>query len=900
MRTISSSLEDAQKLDDGNTIEALYKLVLTAPASGGTTVTYGTDRILSIEHTEEPYHQEAIVVLDNSDGNVADDLKGHKGVISYGEGPNLAFGDFSPAAPLFVTGQEHHTSQGFRMTTLTLKGIPDLLDEDRASAQVVLASSDTQTVKDIITAILGATHTAFDHTVSYTASFDEVDDLFDTVTPADAFTVEQNDTRLDAIRRLLFFTRTLMRVEDDGEVHFFAPTNHGDTWQASTAYQLNDYVSPTDSDHATLTWRCTTAGTSGGSEPTWDETEGNTTSDGTVVWTAIGLDYVYEHAVTDAHNLFASVVRERLVMPNKVVVSSHPDSGDGFTGSASFTESSGITDMEKQEFYFMNVASDAQAASVAAAILATYRLSAQTGSAEVPLNVGQEVHDWVKVVDSRSGKTRFGNVGVLHRTAGRGRWRMKIAFGEAGTGGFLGLLPPITARGALEIGDIPSLVEAVQKLHADMERLKRFLGVDTAVRGSAILDGSIDGILKLIDDSVNANKINVIGLDATGALVLSAVGSGDLSDLPGDLDDISNGATFGKILNTHISAGAIKLTSETVVDGFDLDDVPNGSTFERVLATHLSAGRILLTSDTQVSGEWYDQSGVEIDANNGINIYGTDSALTTRATKGGTIQCKVDSQGRIVAGGGAVLLDSGGIEINGTSNLLNFRNNVDSLVGFIASASDGLDVFGGVLHLLASNDAIFDVGGAVLPVDDGLTDLGSASKVWGNGYIDTVRTDHLKAVAGGNVDIDDNLEPTTANTFRCGTSTFYWSDVFSDTYHGKVTTIQSFEHHDDLALVRAIKPKMVKVRRLEGLGRDARQVEVDREIFDPDTLPEEVLERDSTGAAQFVKMGAMHGFLIGAFKKLTAQSDQDDARIGAMEAENAALRARIEALEART
>ena len=49
-------------------------------------------------------------------------------------------------------------------------------------------------------------------------------------------------------------------------------TMKGTTWEASTAYSLGDIVVPT-------------AGTSGGSEPTWKTTEGETNSDGTVVWT---------------------------------------------------------------------------------------------------------------------------------------------------------------------------------------------------------------------------------------------------------------------------------------------------------------------------------------------------------------------------------------------------------------------------------------------------------------------------------------------------------------------------------------------------------------------------------------------------------------------------------------
>jgi hypothetical protein len=55
-------------------------------------------------------------------------------------------------------------------------------------------------------------------------------------------------------------------------------------WAASTAYSLGALVIPT----AGATWwvyECTTAGTSGTTEPAWPTTEGATVTDGTVVWT---------------------------------------------------------------------------------------------------------------------------------------------------------------------------------------------------------------------------------------------------------------------------------------------------------------------------------------------------------------------------------------------------------------------------------------------------------------------------------------------------------------------------------------------------------------------------------------------------------------------------------------
>jgi hypothetical protein len=55
------------------------------------------------------------------------------------------------------------------------------------------------------------------------------------------------------------------------------------TWAASTAYSLGDYVKPTSENG--YCYECTTAGTSGASEPTWPTTPGQTVADNTVIWT---------------------------------------------------------------------------------------------------------------------------------------------------------------------------------------------------------------------------------------------------------------------------------------------------------------------------------------------------------------------------------------------------------------------------------------------------------------------------------------------------------------------------------------------------------------------------------------------------------------------------------------
>lgn len=55
------------------------------------------------------------------------------------------------------------------------------------------------------------------------------------------------------------------------------------TWQPSTAYAVGAIILDANGN----VQRCTTAGTSGASQPTWSTVVGNTTADNTVVWTNV-------------------------------------------------------------------------------------------------------------------------------------------------------------------------------------------------------------------------------------------------------------------------------------------------------------------------------------------------------------------------------------------------------------------------------------------------------------------------------------------------------------------------------------------------------------------------------------------------------------------------------------
>lgn len=62
-------------------------------------------------------------------------------------------------------------------------------------------------------------------------------------------------------------------------------------WAASTAYSVGDIRRATTLQASGLVFRCTTAGTSGSTQPVWPTDIGSVITDGTVVWTAIASAY---------------------------------------------------------------------------------------------------------------------------------------------------------------------------------------------------------------------------------------------------------------------------------------------------------------------------------------------------------------------------------------------------------------------------------------------------------------------------------------------------------------------------------------------------------------------------------------------------------------------------------
>ncbi|KKN30822.1 hypothetical protein LCGC14_0830300 [marine sediment metagenome] len=414
MRTLSATLSSNQKAVGVDTSRQLpiWKIVLAR--DGQSTQTYTNTSVIEIDQSESEFSQTATVLIDNS-GNALTSInfEMYKGVISWGYNDSSAGDEYSACAPLYVTGQRLYSAQGVLVCQLSLVGIPNLMAMDKAEADYEQAASNTNTAKTLMTAVVNKTLAPYTNYTSYTATYDSEDSLIDTFIPKDYFHVRINENRLEKAKQLLSWTGSKMRAEDDGKIHFFDPTISGSTY-----------------------------------------------------------DYEYELNVSGEHTFFSKELRNRFVNPNKVIVTSAEGHDPSY--SSSKTSATSYALFPKTETLRLRLASTAQALALATARIESYELNAETGAVSVPMNVGQEVWDWINATDSRQGDSRAGNVRNIRRHVkiperrGRLIWDMDIRFGAGSITPF-----PIMAVGKGQGNQrvaIQSLIDAYFVLSKDLIR----------------------------------------------------------------------------------------------------------------------------------------------------------------------------------------------------------------------------------------------------------------------------------------------------------------------------------------------------------------------------------------------------------------------------------------------
>ncbi len=702
IRTLTSTLEAAQKT---LVYEPLWKIVLTR--TGQTTYTYDRTRILAITQTETPEGTTVEVTLSNFDKTLTDlNFEHYQAVISYGC-KTSAGDEYSATAPLRVRAQEVISGRSILKCILRPIGILDQLGEDEAKAIYTQLSTDTQTVKTLISAICAATLAPYVGYTAITVTYDSEDSLIDTFIPAEYFSIQINQSRRDSIEELLAYTGCKMRAEDDGELHIFVPVTSGTEWASPTGYvdgasawtneataydedtatgtydvllrdTWGDYLELTHSaiwcDSVRIWARISTGDTFlididiyyGG---VWNDLYSGTLTASQWVTYAFGTKYVvtsmrirmkysngspvgqqciyeadfhladyyeYEFDVAGEHTFLSKSVRNRFINPNKEIVASHPDHSPSYTGNYTSATSYGLD--AKTHTTYKRLVSDAQATAIATAKIQSSELDAERSFAVVPMNVGQELWDYVKITDSRSGDSVTGNIQyiqrkvAIHLTNQPLTFSMQIALGKPSLAGMIaGMLASgeeaSAVSGRLSNENLLTMIQDITEyLKANAE--KTVWVEESAVKN---LDDVNDGAnyKRLLATQVSAGKIYLsdastykVGYDPnTKRRVFVATPT-----TPYDIGDLWQDATTVKRCTTARASGAYVAGDWTATT---LSAIADDATNSKLLTTDVTAGHIKLTSYTDVSGKWYDTGGVLIEADSGIAIYGAYNSFIT-------------------------------------------------------------------------------------------------------------------------------------------------------------------------------------------------------------------------------------------------------------------------------
>ena len=294
-----------------------------------------------------------------------------------------------------------------------------------------------------------------------------------------------------------------------------------------------------------------------------------------------------------------------------------------------------------------------------------------------------------------------------------------------------------------------------------------------------------------------------------------AVTEGKIADSAVTAIKIANLAvTNAKVANLAVTTG--KIANLAVTTGKIDDLAVTSAKIDTCSVSKLTAGTLTVQELLGTGGSVKTAtSGARVEITpGGINIYG--GKLTTRAYAGGSIQCKVDAYGQISAGAGAVILNSGGLHIYGAYAL--FYTDAGDARGGIKGVSDSF--------------TIYSQSGYDLVLYPGTS--------W-------IRPPDL--------------------TKNLGTSTYYWNKIYAYNYYGKITSISSFQTHDDIKLVKSIKEKRVK--------QIAEGIETDKEItvLDFDSLPDEIKEEEG-----FISVPNLTSLALGAIKQMAERLDALEER----------------------
>uniref|UniRef100_A0A6M3KM64 Putative tail protein n=1 Tax=viral metagenome TaxID=1070528 RepID=A0A6M3KM64_9ZZZZ len=299
--------------------------------------------------------------------------------------------EYSDCAPMWVEAQQLDSIRQKLTCHFSLAGMFNRMSKDYASADYIQTAENAYTIKTLFTSVADATIAPFNHCADWNVVYDSgeelpVDDLIDVYKPADDFQIKEGESRYEVLRRLLNYVKSDMYPGNDGNLHVINPKVSGTSYDST--YSLED----------------------------------------------------------DTHKFLSETYRTRLIIPNKVTVSSRTNDTPDYTGSYTSGTSYALLPHDSPPYRY-KVLSNEQCTSIAGAIIQKAELDAEKGVAIAPMNIGSELWDYVKVTDSKlSDVSRVGNLQYIDRTVDLRQenpmYQIMFTFGKSGSSA-LGTVIPI-------------------------------------------------------------------------------------------------------------------------------------------------------------------------------------------------------------------------------------------------------------------------------------------------------------------------------------------------------------------------------------------------------------------------------------------------------------------------
>lgn len=374
---------------------------------------------------------------------------------------------------------------------------------------------------------------------------------------------------------------------------------------------------------------------------------------------------------------------------------------------------------------------------------------------------------------------------------------------------------------------INSVLATIEKQVIQEGRTTLYVG-----KGVSYAESSINRNSQSQQDAVRTNYTQLEGtLDdiddgsTYGKILDSAISSGrhTLSAAVGDLDNIDDGGTYARVRDGNVDANNYVLLATSTGD---LDDIDDGTNYGRVNSTALDAGEIILA---QANGDLDDIS-------DGTNFGKVD---ITHLTSGGAVfatgielddgrnlsQITADDGGVTVIDGGEILtgsitaneidtlyLETGKLRI-GTETSDEFQFSVDSTTDSpqMNTTTDGKGLIGesgskiaGVYTDIISTDAFTAgqnsaIADKILPDIDGGGSVGDSTRTWDSLFIDKIQTQTTFTEADYDFLIGENpmagktgpaIWPSTSSRAEVGTG----DGTTDDKAIGSVHTINLYQY----------------------------------------------------------------------------------------------------------